>query len=1471
MSLHVHSEFSSLDGWSKIDEIANRMVEINCPFCGLTDHGVVSGHLEFDKVMRSKGLNPVFGCLLAGQSIVTSTGRKNIEEIKVGDLVLTHKGRFRKVTRIMKRSYQGRGYEIEIAQSKRSLTLTEEHPILVRDDTGIVDWKKPGDIRATTKWEGGGNLNGEYVCLPKLENDSATIHTFDWLPAHFTLNDQGEIGRHKQKKGDRDVFWSFPKVLELTPQLARFLGLYVAEGSAKDNGHITFTFHLEEKDYADFVMTTLAELGIKAKIYERPSKSTREVVACHVPLALLLLAMCGKGAHSKRVPLPILTSNQSLRKDFLQGLNEGDGKKASINNALKVSSRDLCWGVRTLLADLGYWTSVVDLGPYSYQVQWNPDRQYSRTAEDKEYIYRMIREVRECNLDCMVYNVEVEEDNSYISDFTLHNCEIYHGINFTNLKGQERDQSHLIALAMTDEGLKNLWRLVNSTARPEKFHQVGRVSCEDIIRYKEGIIFTSACPLGLVPKGLLKSDTTWLNWYLDNLGDNFRLEITTYPGDAQWGDMDSDLTDTVVTPQIINELIVNAAQERGVLLTYGDDGHYAFPSDFERHDMYLASQTKQSIYTPLEERKMYHPPNAVCIKDLDMVHEALHYLPEEVVNEAIDNTMDIGNKADAHLPNVERPHMPVFIPSECPWVPWAEKVSATDLFVTLVEKGISQRYTGSEREAEAWTKAAHEMEVLIEDGLEHYFLMAWDVVQFCELEGIKMGPGRGSSAGSIVAYALGITDVDPLHYELYFERFWNKGRTDGFPDIDSDFARARRPKIREYLIDRWGEDRVCSIGTIARMKPIEAIQQLAKACEIDFTEEGEIKKIVKETHQLEIHGHEQIGWNPEIEPGKVIYVKNDVGEKIDEWVGDNPIRSTFINMCEHACSRNSNYGIHPSGIVVADIPLADYAPAYLRGGKAEGIPATLFPMKDIEKLLLLKLDVLGLKTLDALDEWDKQMAESGVKVEWSGLDREEHPEEMWDLLEEGFVAGIFQIETRGGKALTEKIKPRSVHDLGILVSLIRPGPDEKEYIARKEGRKEIVYQHPILEPILENTYGMFIYQEQIIRFMSDLGYNLNDADAMRKILGKKQPEKLSDIFEGFNEWDQNGFLKVAMEKGFTEEIATKVWADISEFASYSFNKSHSIAYGIIAFRCLYAKYYGSQQWYIACIRTVENSKRAEHTPQYIKEARRMGIEVLPPDVRFSQHQVAVHDDSIYFGFGDIKGVGSGGEQFVHMRDNVGLNITSPDVFLSDLNKHNEVFLAEKKQALKDGEPFPTSMKSPKQLLNEKKVQLIYDVGGWDALGGAVDLKTKQKFEEELLSVVLTDNAQEVLKEHTDEIEHCDEWDDILIPWAEKESEYDWTFDDGEEIPISKRFIQYKIPGIITSVKPTKVKSSGARMGIVTMEYGRHELTFACFSNRWKGSNFLFKPRSVGIFTIYHSAPNDKYGEGYHFESGHLLK
>lgn len=1048
-------------------------------------------------------------------------------------------------------------------------------------------------------------------------------------------------------------------------------------------------------------------------------------------------------------------------------------------------------------------------------------------------------------------------------------CELYHGL-VPNIKGK-RDQAHLIALAMTNEGLGNLWSLVNTTAQYDHFHNVGRVYWEDLEKYKDGLVVTSACALGLVPQGVIRDDHDALNRYLEIFGDNFYIEIHTYPSQEKYTDGDSD---DWFDMRVINEALVAIAMERGIPLVYANDAHYAYPWQYPYHDLYLATQTKQDIDTPIEERKMWHPEGALAIMDEAEVRERLSYLPSNVVDEALGNSVAIGERANAQLPEFDR-HLPLFVPHECPWLDEAQKdLSPEELFIDLVEQGIVQKY-GEDASQEVWDRTIYEVETLIRDGIHHYFLMGWDEMQAAFDEGIETGPGRGSSAGSIVAYALNITDADPLHYGLIFERFWNSGRAKGFPDIDSDFSRYKREKVIAYLEKRWGSNRVCAIGTTGYMKPKAVIDKLARGCGISYEEADALKEIVGKTTKIDILGHKQIGWNPDYEPGKVYYVKNECEAEIEGWINQDPqrrqYRRRFVEMCEICCSRVEQYGIHASGIVISDVDLPTLAPAYRRGGK-DGKPATMFAMEDIDKLGLIKLDVLGLRTLDVLEFWRQAMAEKhGIDIQWSGLDKEAQPEEMWNLLRDGYTSGIFQVEDGYGRQLCKGMEPKSVEDLSVINALNRPGPIQakipESYIARRKGLEEVTYVDPtiekILDPILGMTYGLFVYQEQIIAFFNALGYNLSESDAMRKIMGKKQPQDLAALRDGTGEWEGKGYFEMATAMGIPHAAAEDTWKTIEGFADYCFNKSHTVAYAIIGFRCLFAKYYAPAEFYAASMRSLDHSrdgdKRKEMIPEYINECRRLGIEVTPPNIYESEAFASVQNGVLQFGFYDVKGVANSGPYIRQLVDQLPPeDMRTPEAFTEAFEKMNDEFLKLKKQKVKDGEWIdPREHKSPKQMLTANKIQALARVGAW---GLNDNLTEQQQVEQELLGVIVTDNSAEVLDRNAEEIAHCDTLEEVSLPFAER-----CLLAEGLDVTS----FENTVCGIVTNIQEKTSKRTGEKFGIVTIEMGDRSIEFGAYGSTWRSHKFLFRIRNVGIFTLQHSAPT-QYGESYKFVRGHKL-
>lgn len=975
-------------------------------------------------------------------------------------------------------------------------------------------------------------------------------------------------------------------------------------------------------------------------------------------------------------------------------------------------------------------------------------------------------------------------------------CELYHGVK-TSFKPHERDQAHFLAGAMTDEGLRNLWRLVDASS--ENFRFVGRVNWTMLEKFKEGMFATSACMNGLVPKGLLIDDYEALNHYLEIYRDNFYLELHAYPTEEQ---------------RLINKRLVEVGEERGIPLICSTDAHFADPDQYEIHDAYTAIAVGDRVDAPDQDRKMKHP-KSLYIQTEEEIRTNLEYLDDSTVSQAFANSEDLGRKVNASLPEVKR-HLPVFVPSDSPWVNEDRKNDEADkLLMDLVQEGLEHRYPDSKEKV--WDRAASELKVILDAGLEHYFLQAWDLCQFCDKENIQRGPGRGSAAGAIVAYALGITDIDPLKYDLIFERFYNAGRESGYPDIDTDFPVAERKTIRKYLIKRWGKDKVRTIGTTARMKPKGACDKTYAAFGVTWGEKESLKKILDFVPDLEILGSDSIGWARETDPGKVIYVMDHIGDELETWLvklgqSRRVVIERWIKFLEVVCSRVNNYGVHPSGIVVSDIPLADQLPC--RWSTDQKIPVTIFPMKDVDKRMFVKQDVLGLRNLDTLQDWEGQVG----SIKWSGLEEGDHPDEMWEMLDKGLSLGVFQIEEGFARRLCKDFKPRSIDDLAIIVSLNRPGPIRSgapdSFVKRRFGEEEVSYDHPILESILEPTYGWFLYQEQVIAFFSKIGYDLLQADAVRSILGKKKPQEMKKLRNGEGEWKGFGYFSMAEKAGIDATSAAKIWERLEDFSKYSFNKSHAEAYATLAFRTLYAKYKDPSAFIIACIRT--NPKKAG---AYVSEGRRMGIKVLPPDIEVSGAKIKSHEGDIYFGFSNIKGIGVDGANYLaELRDTY--DITSPEKLHNALSAESATWNSEDKA---------TRGKSPKQRCRANFATLLFDIGAWDKFEERnLSDQERQDHEKELLQVVLTDTSTELFAKVNNAplLNECDSYDDL-------EGVGGFAL----------------IPGVVTHLKETFTKKGNKAMGIVTVEYEGDEAEFVVFPDHWKGWKFLWKERTCAIFHL----------------------
>jgi DNA polymerase-3 subunit alpha len=1019
-------------------------------------------------------------------------------------------------------------------------------------------------------------------------------------------------------------------------------------------------------------------------------------------------------------------------------------------------------------------------------------------------------------------------------------CELYHGVK-TAFGKNERDQSHFVAGALSDDGLRNLWRLVDAASTNFRF--VGRVNWEMLEKFGSGLFATSACIQGLVSKAILnEEDTDSLDRYLDIFGENFFIELHTYPGEDQ---------------EIVNTALVDLARERGIPLIYATDAHFAKPEQYEIHDAYVAMQTGESVLLNPAKRKMWHP-KCLYIQDADEVAANLSYLPEDAVYEALTNSADLADRANATLPAVGR-HLPKFIPKECPWVD--QDLSAATLFIEKIESGLNDRY-GPDVPDRVWNRARTEMEVFLDAGLEHYFLQAWDFVQFCESKGIKRGPGRGSAGGAIVAYALGITDVDPLEYGLIFERFYNPGREKGFPDIDNDFPTRDRNRVKKYMEGRWGHDKVRSIGTTTRLKPKAAIDKTFKAFNLDFRTKEELKDIIDTVPDLDILGSDSIGWDEKVDPGKTIYVMDHVGPEIKKWFdGISDLQKQkrvgrWLDMLRVVCSRISGYGIHPSGVVVSDVPLAAELPCMWNNSQKTQV--TCFSMDSVDERMFVKQDFLGLANLDILDEWEKLIAPMVGEIDWKAVEKDYDPR-LWELCDRGLTLGIFQINDGYARHLCKEIKPRSIEDLGIIVALNRPGPIRSgapdSFIVRRRGEEDDKFDGrkiPLLAEILEPTYGWFLYQEQVIAFFEAIGLNKSEADAVRKILGKKKPEDMRALRDGSGEWEGKGYFELAEKAGLSKKLAETIWEKLEDFAKYSFNKSHAIEYATLGFRTLYAKYNAVAQFFIACIRIwTAQKKDKEEIGKYVSEARRMGIRVLPPDIHRSHEDIDTVDGDILFGFANVKGIGKEAARYL-MKLREHYDLSSPDDFRNALETEQEKWESVRDLAKKGEIDFGEGLKglvvapsatkkSPRQQFPANRVDALESAGGWGQDGSMREI---QKAEKEFLGVILTDECDEIFERCWKDIEQCDSYLDL---------------EDAEK---GNRIF---LPGAVASLEPKKTRKEGKAMGIVTIEYEGDQAEFVVFPREWRQYRFAWKERTPAIFVL------SKGDRGTKFEDLELLK
>lgn len=907
------------------------------------------------------------------------------------------------------------------------------------------------------------------------------------------------------------------------------------------------------------------------------------------------------------------------------------------------------------------------------------------------------------------------------------------------------DTSHLIILAYNQAGLNNLWT-ISTRAYLEGFYHKPRVDWDLLQEHNEGLILTSACLGGKVSSAIMndRNVDAVVDKYLEIFDDRFYIELHTYDSDNQ---------------RNVNNELVRIAQKKGVPVVYATDAHYACGEQYKNHEAFV----NMSMRKKLSEAERNHPPS-LWILDEQGIRDALSYLPNSIVEESIKNTHLISEMSEVELP-MKRKRIPTWGPE------------GTDRFISLVEKGYYAKVAALDDDGRYMQRVEKEMTAIFEADLVDFFLIEHLVNEYADNDDVLRGPGRGSVGGSLVAYLLGITDIDPIQYGLIFERFYNKGREKGgLPDIDTDFAIEDRDKIKQFMRDTFGEDCVTHIGTVMKLHGKSAIERVGKYLEVPIRDIEDIKRIIDSTTDAGL----MADWDDIMEVGE-----------LQGWLAKYP---ELFSLAGDLHGRIFASSIHASGFVVGDEPLAAICPLRLDkgGGRKDGEIATQFDMHEVESLGFMKLDFLALKNLSVLKETQMLIERNyGTNWDFKKLHHQTDLEdkEFWDLLDRGLTIGVFQVEDGGiAKRIASKMRCRNIEDLAVLVALNRPGPLRAGYVDmyldRRQSGGDFEILHPFIEDIVENTYGVFVYQEQVISLFTKMGFTLEEADDVRRIMGKK---KVREMEEFYPQYMERAVLHM------DEKSANELWQELLGFSKYAFNKAHSVAYGIITLWTLWTKYNYPAEYLLACIRKEDTR---DDVPRFIAEAQRMGTKVNAPDINKSLYETDIIDGEIYLGLKEVKGVSKGAEWVIENRP-----FESFDQMIEMLEVQNKQFLKDKKEGKADGP-------SPKQRLGSNKAAALLNAGAFDALEDrALSKRERRVLEKELLGIILTNDAPKILDKYADTIaQQCTDYSDLNQNGT------------------------YIIAGEIKSVRSIKTKS-GQDMAFVSLEYGDQTTEFAVFERQ----------------------------------------
>lgn len=827
-------------------------------------------------------------------------------------------------------------------------------------------------------------------------------------------------------------------------------------------------------------------------------------------------------------------------------------------------------------------------------------------------------------------------------------CEVYVAPESRLEKKKEygvKNAYHLGLIAKNAQGYRNLCKLT-SAGFLEGFYYHPRIDKSLLSQHAEGLICLSGCLSSSVSHQALHGTYDALieeiNWFRELFKEDFYLELQRHPMSEEDIKSDGMRAESWLYPQYadyisrqtkVNDLVITASRDLKIKMVATNDSHYLERQDWKAHEILLNIQSgepceiwendalgKPKFKVPNPKRRTY-PSHEYYFKSPEQMRLLFNDLPE-----AIENTLEVAEKCQLEL-DFKSKHYPVYVPpaikgKDCSAT--EQKQAVGDYLWQLCREGIPRRYTPDrlEKIAEIFPgknpldvveeRLKYEMEVIVPKGMADYLLIVWDFIHWAKTHGIPMGPGRGSGVGSIVLYLIGVTDIEPLRFHLFFERFINPERI-SYPDIDVDICMDKRGEVINYVLEKYGKDNIAQIITFGTMKAKMSVKDVGRTLSVPLPKVNEIAKLIPE--DLNITLDKALEADPELrrrctedeETGKLMEMAK---------ILEGSIRST---------------GIHAAGVIISGRPLTDLIPVCT--AKDSILAVTQYSMKPVEMVGMLKMDFLGLKTLTAIQATADQVKEkTGSLLDWVNLPLDDKA--AFDLLNQGKTLGVFQLESGGMQDLARQLHLDCFEEIIAVGALYRPGPMQMipSFIDRKHGREAIENDHPWLKEILAETYGIMVYQEQVMQIASKLAnFSLGEGDVLRRAMGKKDLEQMSQQREKFK--------KGALNNGIDEETSMRIFDKMEKFASYGFNKSHAAAYGFLSYVTAYLKANYPKEW-MAALMTCD-SHDISKVAKFIREAHHMGISVLPPDINEAGTSFLATAQGIRFGMAGIKGVGDG--------------------------------------------------------------------------------------------------------------------------------------------------------------------------------------------------------------------------------------